>query len=1179
MKLDDGKLRLSATDLANHLACRHVTALDRGVAEGRWKPPDWFRPEADVLRQRGMEHEKAYLAHLERQGMVITRLDEGAPSAEALAQTLAVMRSGAQAIAQATLASGRWFGRADLLLRVERASELGGWSYEPLDTKLARETRAGAILQLCLYAELLEDTQGVLPERMYVVPRLPELERETYRVADYIAYHRLVRRRLEAAVDAGAPGAPAAGGSAGSGSGAGATTYPEPVPHCDICRWFPRCDKQRRADDHLGFVASLSRLQTRELQSRHIGTLARLAEEPLPLAWKPARGAKDGYVRVREQARIQLTGRTEHKSLYELLPLEPAQGLARLPAPSPGDLFLDLEADPFLDEGGIEYLFGWAIADPPPEGMLALDGGAPVYHCRWALDRGAEKRGFEEVMDTILARWERDPNMHVYHFGAYEPGALKRLMGRHGTREAEMDKLLRSTRFVDLHTVVRQALRASVEEYSIKKLEPLYEFTREQPLEAASSALRLIQRELELGREVSTEDEFARAVVAYNREDCLSAKALRDWLETLRDREIAGGAEIERPNEDPGDPTEEIGDRERQSLELAERLRAGVPEDPDQRDDEQRARALLAHLLDWHRREEKAGWWEFYRLRELPDDEMLDETAALSGLEFVERVSGKRSVVDRYSFPPQETAIRAGDKLCVPLPVDLKFGEVQEIDLVACTLVVKKTGRATDLHPNSVFRHDNVPTEIHWKSLMRLGTWVAEHGVDAAGPWRAARDLLLRRPPRIAGHAGGRLEHDGEPGEKAARRLARTLDDTTLAVQGPPGSGKTYVGARMICDLVHEGKTIGVCAQSHKVIKNLLEAVVKAATEERVAVTLLQKVSEVSETPHPRIAESDDNATVRTALATGTARVAGGTTWMWAREEFREAVDVLFVDEAGQMSLANVLAIAPAAKSVVLLGDPQQLEQPIQGLHPEGSAVSALEHVLAGRMTIEAEHGLFLEETWRLPPEICAFTSEAFYEGRLHPKSAPGQQVLTGAGTFDGAGIWYLPVEHDANQSASREEVEAISRLVEDLLRGGVAWRNREGEVQPLELEDILVIAPYNAQVADLAARLPRGSRVGTVDRFQGQEAPVVIYSLTTSTPEDAPRGMEFLYNPNRMNVATSRAQCACIVVGSLRLFEPDCTSPRQIKLANAFCRMLEVARPTLRLVEDGAGRRPAKLQ
>jgi uncharacterized protein len=390
-------------------------------------------------------------------------------------------------------------------------------------------------------------------------------------------------------------------------------------------------------------------------------------------------------------------------------------------------------------------------------------------------------------------------------------------------------------------------------------------------------------------------------------------------------------------------------------------------------------------------------------------------------------------------------------------------------------------------------------------------------------------------------------------------RLALSLDETTLAIQGPPGSGKTHTGARMICELLHGGMKVGVCAQSHKVIRNLLEGVIDAS-ERRIVVQCMQKVSEESATPHQRITEVTDNDAARSALAAGKANIVGGTAWLWSREEFADSVDVLFVDEAGQMSLANALAIAPCARSVVLLGDPRQLEQPIQGLHPEGSAVSALEHVLEGKPTIAADRGLFLEETWRLPPKICRFTSEAFYEDRLRPNPVTMKQQLFGSDGFDGAGIWYVPVQHDANQSASREEVEAIAALVQDLLRGGVGWCDRKGERRALTLADILVIAPYNAQVADLTARLPAGARVGTVDRFQGQEAPVVVYSMTTSTPEDAPRGMEFLYSPNRLNVATSRAQCACIVIGNRRLFEPDCASPGQIRLANAFCRLLEVA-------------------
>jgi len=839
----------------------------------------------------------------------------------------------------------------------------------------------------------------------------------------------------------------------------------------------------------------------------------------------------------------------------------PGHGLACLPAPSPGDLFLDLEADPYVDEGGLEYLFGWAVAEAPPSGTLALEVGPPAYDNRWALDRTAERRGFEALMDTVMERWALDPSMHVYHYGVYETGAIKRLMGRHATREAEVDRLLRAGRFVDLHAVVKQSLRASVEEYSIKRLEPLYGFERKQALDEAGAALRVVERGLELGATVAPDDESARIVEAYNRDDCLSARALRDWLEVLRAGAVADGAEIPRPAEESGDPNVEIGERERRAAELAARLLAGVPELPEERSEKQQAVWLLAHMLDFHRREEKAPWWEYYRLRELPDEELLDETAALAGLELVERrpASG-RTPVDRYRFPAQETSIREGHKLHLPLPDGRKFGEVEEIDLAAHTIDVKKSSACAALNPTSVFAHDSVPSKEQAESLMRLGDWVAKHGVDTPGKYRATRDLLLRHRPRLAVPGEGPLEAPGEGGVRAARRLALLLDRGALAIQGPPGSGKTFTGARMICDLVRAGKKVGVCAVSHKVILNLLREVVKAAGEEGVAVRCIRK-PEKGAVAEPGIAVADDNAAVRAALRGGQANVAGGTAWLWAREEYFEEVDVLFVDEAGQMSLANALAIAPCAKSLVLLGDPQQLEQPIQGSHPEGTAVSALEHVLGGPGTIADDRGLFLEETWRLPPAICGLTSELFYERRLLSRPGLERQALLGEGTFAGSGLWFVPVRHDANQSASPEEVEIVDELVRSLMADGVRWRDRDGHDHPLGLDHILVIAPYNAQVADLTARLPAGARVGTVDRFQGQEAPVVIYSMTTSTPEDAPRGMEFLYGPNRFNVATSRAQCACIVVGSPRLFEPDCQSPRQMKLANAFCRFLEVAR------------------
>jgi len=365
----------------------------------------------------------------------------------------------------------------------------------------------------------------------------------------------------------------------------------------------------------------------------------------------------------------------------------------------------------------------------------------------------------------------------------------------------------------------------------------------------------------------------------------------------------------------------------------------------------------------------------------------------------------------------------------------------------------------------------------------------------------------------------------------------------------------------MICEAVEAGLKVGITAVSHKVIRNLLDEAVAASEEQGMELRCVQKVrGEPKTNGSYQIRETDKNSDVFRVLESGEAQVAAGTAWLWSREEAANSVDVLFVDEAGQISLANTVAVSQAACSVVLLGDPQQLEQPKRGSHPDGTDVSALEHLLGEHQTMPPERGLFLPTTWRLHPSICEFTSELFYENRLRSRNGLETQNLLGHRVYEGAGLWFVPTEHEGNCNESLEEVEVVTQLVAELTADGAAWTDSKGKSYPLTLGDILIVAPYNAQVASIMQRLPEEARVGTVDRFQGQEAPIVIYSMATSSPELAPRGMEFLYSASRLNVATSRARCACILVANPRLFEPDCRTPRQMKLANAFCRYLEMA-------------------
>jgi uncharacterized protein len=955
MERAHGTLRLSATDLIGHLYCGFLTHLDLAVVDGTMERPRVWDPLLEILWERGERHERAYVDHLKSQDLHVTMIDGIGVDDASVAQTLAAMAGGVEVIAQGAFRSGRWGGRTDILRRVEKASNLGAWSYEVTDTKLACETKGGTVLQLCLYADLVEAVQGRRPESGYVVVPWSGYVPQSFRMDDYSAFYRYVRRSLETFVD-------------GQGRD---ELYPEPKERCEICRWQTHCEARRRIDDHLCLVAGMSRLHTEELRRHAIQSVTSFATMSVPLAWKPERGSAAAYERLREQARIQVAGRQAGRVLHELLlPVEPGFGLSALPAPSPGDIFFDFEGDPFAGEGGLEYLFGYAYA--------GIDGSMD-YTADWSYSRAEEKKAFERFVDFVVARLEQFPDLHIYHFAPYEPAALKRLMGRYATREGEIDRFLRSKLFVDLYGVVRHSLRASVESYSIKRLEALYGFARSLNLRDANAALFKIAAALELSTVSSIDASDRAAVTAYNRDDCLSTAALRDWLEAQRACLVAQGTGIARPTPREGDPPENVDERQQRVNDLIARLTPDVPADVLERSPEQHGRWLLAQLLDWHHRERKAAWWEHFRLADLDANELLDERAALAGLKFVGEVGGtERAPIHRYSFPPQETELRGDEDLraCG----GNKLGTVDDISLQERWVDIKKRKDSSAVHPEAVYAFTDVNTEVLEESLFRIGEYVAADGIGGEGPYQPARDLSLRLPPRLGGQA---IRHEGEPALDAALRIASAIEGGIFPIQGPPGSGKTHTAARMICALVRAGKTVGITANSHKVIRNLLDKVIEAASEMGVDVQCVQKVPDL-EPSQAHLRFTKNNAPLLSAIQT-TCNVAAGTAWLWAAPEAAMSVDVLFIDEAAQMSLANVVAVSQAAQSVVLLGDPQQLEQPMQASHPEGTDVSALHHILNGHQTIGVDRGLFLEETWRLHPQICGFTSELFYEGRLRP--------------------------------------------------------------------------------------------------------------------------------------------------------------------------------------------------
>lgn len=1137
----------SASDVATFLACHHLLTLDRAKAAGQIEKPYFYDPGVELLRELGARHEQAYLRHLVDQGLDVANISTDVSWAEGAAQTIEALRRGASVIYQATFQSGPWHGRSDFLLRVPKPSLLGAWSYEPLETKLARSTKAGALIQLCFYADLLSQIQGVQPDWVHTVLG-GGAESQKYQLDQYAAYFRKVKRDFETAYKQ-LP-----------------NSYPETVEHCDVCSWFPLCDKRRHTDDHLSLVPGTTRNQRKVLVTNGVTTVASLAALDLGPKAKLEGIGSTALVRIHHQAQLQVAGRRQGHLVYELLePKEPNTGLAALPAPSVGDIFLDLEGDPFAFQTGLEYLMG--ILTVPEQADKE-----PSYQSVWSFDRTDEKEAFRKFLAHVMERWQEHPGMHVYHYAAYEPTQIKRMAGQHGISIDEVDQLLRARVFVDLYRVVRQGIRASVESYSIKKIEQLYDFKRAVPARDSVLAIQTLAGAFALGNPRDVPVNILQSIESYNRDDCLSAWHLRAWLEDRRrELEAKQGTPLPRPIFEQ-EEKEEVSAQIHQVRALMERLTAGLPADETEWTSDHRASWLLAHMLEYHRREDKSAWWEYFRECDLTGDELVEDKNTLGGLRYVGPIGQvKRSVVHRYSFPPQDHSIDRAFQVHDP-KTKASAGTVVAVDDLNGTIDIKRGLTSQIPHPAALVPQNVLGAHAQHDSLMRLGSWVAQNGVSGPGPFQTARDLLLRQPPRISlANLENMFDRNDEMTETARREIdLLCVQPSVLPVQGPPGSGKSYTGGRMIAELVRRGHRIGITAVSHKVISNLLQYACTTARAANIPLNAVQKANDADGCPDRMVEQVSENEEILDALRAGTVNVVAGTPWLWARSEMADSVEVLFVDEAGQMSLADVLAIAQAAMSVILLGDPQQLDQPQQGVHPPGVDVSTLAHLLDGRATIERERGLFLKETWRLHPDICDFTSELFYDGRLTARPENRNQRLDANGPLDGTGLRYVPVQHSGNQSESPEEVAKIKELVDGLLASGATWADKTGEQGPLTLKDILVVAPYNAQVFALAKALPVGARVGTVDKFQGQQAAVVFYSMTTSTPEDAPRGMEFLYSLNRLNVAVSRAQCVAVIVASPALFAVECKTPRQIQLANAHCRYLEMARWRLAICFDG---------
>ena len=1124
-------IRYSPSDLINYLDSEFASWMDRRRLELAHQDdvcqPDERDEQLVLLGEMGLEHEAAFLDQLRQGEHSIVEFNRETADID---NTENAMREGNDFIFQAQLGQGQLAGIADFLARKPGQSEFGDYHYEAWDTKLSHSPKASFIIQLCAYTEMLEEIQHCRPNAFEVV--LGTNEQVRFLTKNFIYYFQSLKRSFLEFHDRCDP-----------------TELPDPRLYASYGRWSEYANQILEASDHLSRVANITRSQIKKLEAAGIDTLSELAvsgAERVPNLPQPM------LQRLQKQAELQLRSKEGSSPQFAVRPPgadNPRRGLALLPPPSDMDIYFDIEGYPLCD-GGLEYLWGAAH----------LDAGEPTFVDWWAHDAAQEKVAFERFVDWAHSRWIADPSMHIYHYAAYEVSAIKNLMGKHATREREVDSLLRKHVFIDLYTIVRQGLVVGTTGYSLKDIEQLYLPERAGEVTTAGGSVVAYHRWMLSGEGQAWEESpILGQIRDYNKDDCVSTLKLTLWLRDVQSTEgigYVGPDDEHEADEEPANihPATILADQ------LTERVNSENCDD----DEDRRITELLARLLEFHWREAKPVFWRMFNRHEKTEPELIDDFDCLGGLERTatppEPIA--RSLLYEYQYDPdQDTKLHEGSKCFFANDLSVRTTVVQ-LDTQQGLVQIKLGPRVPEgpaqvsLIPDEYVRANVIADAV----LRYVDAWSNGNVIS-----RAIDDLVHRRSPRIDGHQAGPIIPPGANQLEELIDVVRRMDDTVLCIQGPPGTGKTYTAARAICALLQDGKKVAVTANSHKVILNLLRAVHNAAIEDGLQVSIV-KVGGDSDDP---LIESGDiqhlpksNQTAGTL--SGGAVVVGGTAWVFSRPELQGTFDYLIVDEAGQFSIANVIATGLSANNVVLVGDQMQLAQPLQGHHPGESGMSALEYLLEGRATIPPELGVFLEKTWRMHPAICGFISEAVYEGRLQSHANTASQRVHIPDDHDGlitrdVGIVYIPVPHEGNTQASEEEAEAIKTMVDQLI-GTPVSRSAGEQDAILTMADILVVAPFNMQVRLLQERLGSQARVGSVDKFQGQEADVVIISMCSSTLEESPRGADFLLDPNRINVAVSRARALTVVVASPSLLRARCQTIKEMELVNLFCWLVDYA-------------------
>ena len=1116
-KIGDKDFLFSPSDLTSFLGCRHSTYISYKSKMAKDDTSIFVKEiptsaNDELIQTKGYEHEAEYLQTLKDSGLKIVEVEKNDDLQVRADKTIEALKSGADIVFQAVFYDHPWRGDADFLRKIDKPSALGDFSYEVVDTKLARSVAGSHIIQCCAYSEMLEKIQGIPSENIHIV--LGDKTEASFKLKDYQYYYEYCKKSFEQYMD----------------YLMGLTDLND-LSLVEECQGGKYCDcdehyaELHEDERHLKLVANIRKLHIKQLRDNGINNISDLANIDLKTqSFKDIN--PDMLKKLNHQAMLQEHKHTTGENKVEVIPHDENKGFNRIPRVDAGDLFFDMEGDP-LHPGGLEYLFGVYYID---------DKGKEQFKDWWAHDPEQEKVAVNDFLEWVAKHLLNYPDAYIYHYNHYETTALKRLTGRYSVQVETLDNLLRLEKFVDLYLVVKEAIRTSEPGYSIKNMEAFYMDKRDQDVATATESI------VQYHEWIATQDQkILDDIRDYNEVDCISTKLLRDWLITLRTKENTWFA----PDNTGISSLEERKDWEIQHEQYQAKL---LKKD-------KKINSTVADMLEFHRREAKPQWWAKFERQNKEITELIDDNECIAGLEFTgETAQEKKSTLYTYKFPPQEHKLGVGKQI-ENVETMKTAGTLFSIDSKKGIVQIKKTSQPPEsmsISANPIMANNGLIKAMYSFADKVLGTTVKND---------CAFDFINREFPKIKGIKQGDdiIKLDDTLGE--AKSVISNMNESYMFIQGPPGCGKTYSSSHIIVDLIRQGKKVAISSNSHKAIHNLLASVEKLAVAEKVKITGYKRASKSSQDSMYE-SEFGEKSNITNSLSNDGTPLNGnlyaGTVFAFSDPHFNNSFDYLFIDEAGQVGTANLVAMSASAKNVVLVGDQMQLGQPIQGVHPNESGTSTLEYLLGEQSTIPANRGIFLGETYRMNSEITKFISDAFYDGRLKSNQVTEKRKLDLNKTeLPNSGIAIIHTDHEGCTQKSEEEAEIIKQQYNSLL--GQKFIDGDTE-RTITEDDILIISPYNVQVNYLIEELPDGARVGTVDKFQGQEAPIVIYSMTTSTPDDMPRDVEFLFSKNRLNVAVSRAQCLSIVVMNPKLQEVNCKSPKQMELLNTFCMLGDYA-------------------